>query len=612
MNRIVNVWKNIIISEQLTLEAQTLNLIYILGIICSLINLLIVYYRGESIYLTLAMVALILLLAVMLYWSNKYNKHSLCAWITIILVCNVLFPVASFFVGDVTSSKSVVFVLSTMIIVLLLKGGRRVVMLAIQMLIVFGCYYLDYHFGWAVKVTGYRLYADHLTSYLMASTTIGFIFVFQMNQNRKEQKKIEKINVSLNEALIEAQRANVAKRDFLSQMSHEIRTPINAITGMVYIAESTDSVTRKDYCLEKISDAAAHLLGVINDILDMSKIEAGKLEASYGEFDFEKMLRKVVDVMSFRIKEKSQDFRVYLDPNIPAILLSDEQRLAQIITNLLSNAVKFTPKQGKIFLGVYLTEDNELETGDYLIKVCVTDTGIGIRPDQQVNLFRSFQQADSGIARKFGGSGLGLAISKSIVEMLGGQVWLESEPGSGSTFSFTVKVRRGRDRIEPNPLSLHGLKALIVDDMPDMLEYFCEISRQIGLVCETAANGEDALTLMELAGGYDLYFIDWQMASMDGIELARRIKERATKKTVVIMISAWEWTAIESEAVAAGIDGFLSKPLFPSEVIECIQRILARQGSREAGSASQDPAVYFNGKRILLAEDAEINREILA
>ncbi|MDR3073670.1 MAG: GAF domain-containing protein, partial [Deltaproteobacteria bacterium] len=227
-----------------------------------------------------------------------------------------------------------------------------------------------------------------------------------------------------------------AKSDFLANMSHEMRTPMNAITGMTTIAKGSASIEKKDYCLSKIEDAATHLLGVINDILDMSKIEAGKFELSIEKFNFEKMLQRVVNVITFRVDQKKQEFHVRIDRNIPRFLIGDDQRLAQVIANLLSNAVKFTPEEGTIRLDArFVKEEDNL----CVIQIEVRDTGIGISEEQQGRLFNSFEQAERGTVRKFGGTGLGLAISKRIVEMMGGRIWIDSELGQGSTFTFTVQ-----------------------------------------------------------------------------------------------------------------------------------------------------------------------------
>jgi len=413
----------------------------------------------------------------------------------------------------------------------------------------------------------------------------------------------------LKEALNKAMEASKAKSDFLSNMSHEMRTPLNAITGMTTIGKNAKDLERKDYALNKIEGASTHLLGVINDVLDMSKIEANMLELSPCEFNFEKMLQKVVSVVNFRVDEKKQKLSVQIDNKIPKTLIADDQRLAQVVTNLLSNAVKFTPEEGSIILNAnFMGEQNGL----CAIQVSVSDTGIGISKEQQKRLFSSFQQAESSTTRKYGGTGLGLAISKSIVEMMGGKIWIQSEPEKGSTFIFTVQAKRGAESKQKGLLdvNLNNVRIMVIDDDPDILAYFLDIMQRYGVTCDTALSGEKALELIDQKGGYHIYFIDWKMPGMNGIQLAREIKARVSENSIVTMISAVEWSAIAEEAKKAGVDKFLSKPLFPSTVAEVINECLGVNQQPEETQAA-DIAGIFAGRRILLAEDVEINREIV-
>jgi len=412
-----------------------------------------------------------------------------------------------------------------------------------------------------------------------------------------------------------AERASRVKSQFLANMSHEIRTPLNAIIGMVAIGKTAKEIERKDYCMSKIQDASKHLLGVINDVLDMSKIEANKFELSYTEFNFEKMLQNVVNVMSFRVDEKKQKFKVYYDNNIPVQLTGDDQRITQVITNLLGNAIKFTPEEGSINLHARLMEQQD---DLYTIRVAVTDTGIGISEEHRKNLFNSFQQADNNTARKFGGTGLGLAISKNIVELMGGSISVESELGKGSTFSFTITAKRGKEKEKRKVLSgdidWNNVRILTVDDDPDVLNYFTRITKEFGITCcDTAQSGPAALEAIDKNGAYNIYFVDWKMPEMDGLELTKQIRERhpKTENAIVILISAAEWTAIEFRAKEAGVDKFLSKPIFPSSIADAINEALGMNRLQQNENRGKNLSGIFAGYRILLAEDVEINCEIV-
>ncbi|MCL2196281.1 MAG: ATP-binding protein [Treponema sp.] len=320
------------------------------------------------------------------------------------------------------------------------------------------------------------------------------------------------------------------KSAFLANMSHEIRTPMNAIIGMTYIGKSAEDVPRKDYCFEKIGSASQHLLGVINDILDMSKIEANMFELNNEEFDFEKMILRVINIVSFRADEKKQEITVSIDEYIPRILIGDDQRLAQVTANLMGNAVKFTPEKGKIELYSRLIS---MEDDVYTICVTVKDSGIGISHEQQKQLFRAFQQADSRIARKFGGTGLGLAISKNIIEMMGGRMELESEPGKGSSFSFYFKAQCGsakeliteEEKVDYSGI-FEGYYILLAEDVDINREIIEVLIEPTKLKMDCAANGKEAVAMFKKTPEkYDLILMDVQMPEMDGYEATALIRE---------------------------------------------------------------------------------------
>ncbi|MCL1875367.1 MAG: ATP-binding protein [Synergistaceae bacterium] len=401
----------------------------------------------------------------------------------------------------------------------------------------------------------------------------------------------------------EALSASKAKSDFLSNMSHEIRTPMNAIIGMTAIGKSAAETDRKDYCLKRIEGASHHLLGIINDILDMSKIEANKFELSVAEYDFENMLRRVVNVISFRVDEKQQSLTVNIDSAIPKTIIGDDQRLAQVITNLISNAVKFTPDGGAVRLNTFLASE---ESGVCIIQVEVTDTGIGISPQQQKRLFKSFQQAESSTTREFGGTGLGLAISKSIVEMMSGKIWVESELGKGATFAFTFQAKRGNEK-SPNlyehinlgdarilaadddlnvqeaehgdtSIDFHGISILLAEDMEINREIVLALLEPMSLNIDCAKNGAEAVNIFsEAPEKYKMIFMDVQMPEMDGYEATRHIRALdipSAKSIPIVAMTANVFKEDIKKCIEAGMNDHIGKPLNFDEVEEKLRKYL--------------------------------------
>ena len=413
----------------------------------------------------------------------------------------------------------------------------------------------------------------------------------------------------MHNANVQAEQATRAKSSFLANMSHEIRTPLNAVIGMTGIGISSSDIDRKNYCLHKIEEASTHLLGIINDILDMSKIEANKFELSTEEFNFEKMLQRAISVVHVRMDEKHQTLSVFIDKSIPKTLICDDQRLAQIITNLLGNAVKFTPECGSISLKAKFLHERD---GVYKLQIEVTDTGIGISPEQKSRLFNSFQQADCNTARKFGGTGLGLSISKSIVEMMGGEIWVDSEPGKGSTFCFTANVKKSaakKRKCRLHPANHKTLRVLAVDEDRDVITFLEENIKGFGMKCDTALNGEDALRLAE-NNNYDVFFIKWKLPKISGVELEQLLSGKVCKndRLFVLMISSADWSALEDKDIKAGAYKFIQTPLFSSTVFDVINEHF---GKKQQAVDTHAEIPDYSGNNILLAEDIEINREIV-
>ncbi len=386
----------------------------------------------------------------------------------------------------------------------------------------------------------------------------------------------------------DAEKANRAKSDFLATMSHEMRTPLNAIIGMTHISRTADSPEKKEQALQKIESASINLLGVINDILDMSKIESGRLELSEELFALERILERATNVVTLRMEEKQQCFTLNVDPAIPAWFTGDGQRLMQVVTNLLSNAVKFTPMGGKISLDVTLSGERDAARQ---LRMAVRDTGIGISREQQRKLFRSFVQADSSVTRRFGGTGLGLAISKSIVEMMEGEIGVESEEGQGACFYFTVWLKL------PDPAELpgsaghsdacenadrNGLFAgrcvLLAEDIEINQEIVVSLLESTGVCIDTALNGREALGLFEeKARDYDLILMDIHMPEMDGYEATRRIRASRLPEGKTVPIVAMTANAFKEDierCLAAGMNDHLSKPLMVDKMLHVMRKYL--------------------------------------
>jgi len=391
------------------------------------------------------------------------------------------------------------------------------------------------------------------------------------------------------EAKERMEQASNAKSSFLANMSHEIRTPLNAIIGMTTIATNTADLARKDYCLTNIIGASNHLLGIINDILDMSKIEEGKLELFYTEFEFSAMLRQVTSIFEFRLGEKQQQLIMNIDPDIPSHIITDEQRLAQVITNLISNAIKFTPNEGKITIEAQRIDNNE-NPDVCELELRVIDTGVGISREEQDKLFQPFVQVDSSISRKYGGTGLGLAISKKIVEMMQGGIRLESEEGRGAAFIFTIKAKpvqtaalaAGTARTKPNAGQkinkeiFYGKRMLLAEDVEINREIVISLLEDFRLEITEAENGQQAFD--QFAANpekYDLIFMDIQMPVVNGYDSTRMIRSLDHPRAKTIPIIAMTANVFKEDidlCLAAGMNGHIGKPLNINEVIMVLNK----------------------------------------
>jgi PAS domain S-box-containing protein len=400
-----------------------------------------------------------------------------------------------------------------------------------------------------------------------------------------------------------AEEASHAKSDFLSRMSHEIRTPMNAIIGMTAIAKNSQDPEKKDYCLDKIENASAHLLNIINDILDMSKIEANKFSLSSTEFSLEAMLHKVVDVVEFKVEEKSQRLLIRLDEGLPEYIVTDDQRLTQVLTNLISNAVKFTPEAGHINVRVSAVNpppDVSDNHDSCVIRFEVEDNGIGVTEEQKERLFHSFEQADNNISRKFGGTGLGLAISKKIVELMGGTIWVESEYGKGSKFIFTVCAPRGHgiskravispekpedlrvpaadDEPKDNSTNFMGKRILLAEDIEINSEIVMELLKPSRVAVDCAMNGLQAVSMFAAdPRKYHMIFMDLQMPEMDGYQATAAIRALAdpwAKRIPIVAMTANVFREDIEKCLAFGMNDHIGKPIELETMIDKMKKYI--------------------------------------
>ena len=458
-----------------------------------------------------------------------------------------------------------------------------------------------------LRMAGVRHIEDR-TDHKVHAVGVGFSDIDSEMRNSLEKSQ------ALSDALNAAEEASKAKTAFLSNMSHEIRTPMNAIIGLDNLAlnDPNISMKTKDY-LTKIGSSAQHLLSLINDILDMSRIESGRMTLRQEEFDFSKLIEQINTIFSGQCQDKGLTYNCHISGTVNDFYIGDSVKLRQVLINILGNAVKFTPKGGVVD---FLVEKTASFNGRSTLTFTIKDTGIGMSKDYLPKIFETFSQEDSGASNKYGSSGLGMAITKNIVEMMNGKIDVESEKGVGTTFKVAVtlpesnrKINSKFDDVNINP---QEMSVLIIDDDPVACEHAKLVLEKAGIASEIALSGLEAIEMVKVRYArrepYNLIIVDWHMPRMNGVETTRQIRSIIGEETAIIILTAYNWDDVIEEATAAGVDTFIAKPLFSNSLLEEFRNALLK---KKLLSSEVTKKADLKGRHILLAEDMIVNAEIM-
>ena len=471
----------------------------------------------------------------------------------------------------------------------------------------------DVEYRLRTKNRGYRWYrAVGKPTRRTDGSPITYVGVFiDITEQKELIQKLAEQQESLSIALEDANQANKAKTAFLSNMSHEIRTPMNAIIGLDRIALNDPDIseTTREH-LEKIGISAQHLLSIINDILDVSRIESGRMSVKNEEFSFAKVLTQINTIISGQCRDKGIEYECRVKGTVDDYYIGDDMKLRQVMINILGNAVKFTPSGGTV---TFIVESTARFNGKTTLRFIISDTGIGMSQEFLPKLFDAFSQEDSSRTNRSGSTGLGMAITKSIIELMNGTILVESEKNKGTTFTVTITLidcDHKNAQKEEIVLQPHDLCVLVIDDDPIACEHAQLVLGQVGVNCEKALSGAEGIQMAKVRFArrepYNLILVDWRMPSMDGVETTRQIRAAVGPETPVIILTSYNWEEIVDEAKAAGVDTFVAKPLFAEAVLDEFRKAFKKKNTKLVRETAD-----LKGRRILLAEDVAVNAEIM-
>ncbi|MDR2258186.1 MAG: response regulator [Treponema sp.] len=574
-------------SEKLPLEGRVFNLVLIFGIFACMAAMIARIIEGVSLTAIIAVAGIIVVIVIAFFICNTYRIYHLGIWAALIVVCDILFPLVFFTNAGADSGMAGYFVLTIVLIFLLLRGWECAVMLFSHILFVISCYLIQkYHPALVVPFTSdFQKYVDHLQTILVSGLFIGVVIKYQNRIYEEEKNK--------------AEAATRAKADFLANVSHEIRTPLNAIIGLGELELGKDLEKETYNNLEKIHNSGKVLLSIINDLLDISKIESGRFDLIPVDYETASLINDTVNLNIVRIGSKPVTFHLQIDENLPSALHGDEIRIRQIFNNLLSNAFKYT-KEGNVTLHIRAEKPEDEEPEKNIWFICeVKDTGIGIRQEDVGKLFSVYNQVDTRSNRHIEGTGLGLSICKNLVEMMGGSITVESEYGKGSV--FTIRIKQGisnetpigkktrenlesfsfsmkkRERRKHTRIHMPYARVLVVDDVDTNLDVAKGMMLPYGLTIDCVSSGKEAIRLIrEKQITYNAVFMDHMMPEMDGIEAVRIIRHEIDSeyaRTVpIIALTANAIIGNDTMFLEKGFQDFLSKPIDMAKLDFCLNR----------------------------------------